>query len=78
MKTNKKEEIQFEGKIQSDKNWELIEKIINNTPNCWVEVKRLDTDFGRIEIKGTTLGFETNLKGILEIIEDMFETDIKE
>lgn len=64
-------------KFQADKNWELIEKITSNTPNCWAEVKRLDTDFCRIKIKGTERAYEVNLKGALDIMQDMFGIEIK-
>lgn len=61
---------------QANKNWEKIQIITNNTPNCWVEVTRLDIDFCRIQIKGTTQAYKVNLKGALEIIQDMFGIDI--
>ena len=63
-------------KKQADNNWEKIERITKNSPNCWSEVTRLDTDFCRIQIKGTTQAYEVNLKGALDIIEDMFGMEI--
>lgn len=57
---------------QADKNWEKIERIARNSPNCWAEVTRLDRDFCRIQIKGTTQAYEVNLRGALGIMEDMF------
>lgn len=66
----------FEEKQQADEDWEKIERITKNSPNCWAEVTRLDTDFCRIQIKGTPNAYEVNLKGALEIIQDMFGMDI--
>lgn len=65
-------------KQQADKNWELIERITNNTPNCWAEVTRLDTDFCRIQIRGNEKKFEVTLRGALDIIQDMFGVNITE
>ena len=64
-------------KKQLDKKWKLIKRIVDNTPNCWAEVTRLDIDFCRIQIKGTDNKFEINLKGALDIIKDMFGVDIE-
>jgi len=71
-----KKELTVAEKQQADKNWEKIQRITNNIPNCWAEVTRLDIDFCRIQVKGNTQAYEVNLKGALEIIEDMFGIDI--
>lgn len=72
-----KKQLSVAEKQQANKNWELIEKVTKNSPNCWAEVTRLDTDFCRIQIKGTEQAFEVNLSGALDIIEDMFGLDIR-
>lgn len=74
---NNKKELTVAEKQQADKKWEIIKKITSNTPNCWSEVTRLDTDFCRIQVKGTTQAYEVNLKGALEIMKDMFGVDIE-
>lgn len=71
-----KKELTVAEKQQADKNWEKIERITKNSPNCWAEVTRLDTDFCRIQVKGTPSAYEVNLKGALEIIQDMFGINI--
>ncbi len=72
-----KKELTVAEKQQANKNWELIEKVTKNSPNCWAEVTRLDIDFCRIQVKGTEYAYEVNLSGALDIIEDMFGLDIK-
>lgn len=71
-----KKELTVAEKQQANKKWEQIKRITNNTPNCWAEVTRLDTDFCRIQVKGNPQAYEVDLKGALEIIQDMFGIDI--
>lgn len=71
-----KKDLTVAEKQQADKNWELIERITNNTPNCWAEITRLDTDFCRIQVRGSEQAYEVNLKGAIDIIKDMFGINI--